>query len=84
MFMSKFLYSPHSLLVPDWWLIRAHHRPEAVAALDDIRRLREAMQQVNDMELELSRLGNTVSGRSIELKSALKKRLSAPTMLEVR
>lgn len=65
-------------------MVRAHHRPEAVAALDDIRRLREAMQHVSEMELELGRLGNAVSGRSIELKSALKKRLSAPTMLEVR
>lgn len=62
---------------------RAHHRPEAVAALDDIRRLREAMDQVSEMEIELGRLGNAVSGRSIELKSAVKKRLSAPTMFEV-
>lgn len=62
---------------------QAHHRPEAVAALDDIRRLREAMQQVTEMEVELSRLGNAVSGRSIELKSSLKKRLSAPSMVEL-
>lgn len=62
---------------------RAHHRPEAVAALDDIRRLREAVQQVSDMEIELGRLGSAVSGRSIELKSTIKKRLSSPTMLEV-
>lgn len=63
---------------------RAHHRPEAVAALDDIRRLREAMDHVSEIESELSRLGTAVSARSIELKSALKKRLSAPGMLEVR
>ncbi|CAN0432033.1 unnamed protein product, partial [Hapterophycus canaliculatus] len=77
---------------------RAHHRPEAIAAVDDIRRLREAMQHVSEMEVELGRLGEKarrldffrgggggrgVSSRSIELKSALKKRLSAPTMLEV-
>lgn len=52
--------------------------------MDDIRRLREAMQHVSEMEIELGRLGEKVSGRSIELKSALKKRLSAPTMVEVR
>eukprot|EP00903_Cladosiphon_okamuranus_P019982 g18357.t1 len=61
----------------------AHHRPEALAAVDDIRRLREAMQHVSEMEVELGRLGEKVSGRSIELKSALKKRLSAPTMVEL-
>lgn len=54
-----------------------------MAALDDIRRLRDVMQEVTDMELELGRLGSAVSGRSIELKSSLKRRLSAPTMLEV-
>ncbi|CAM9324854.1 unnamed protein product [Ectocarpus sp. 12 AP-2014] len=63
---------------------QAHHRPEAIAAVDDIRRLREAMQHVSEMEIELGRLGDKVSGRSIELKSAIKKRLSSPTMLEVR
>ncbi len=63
---------------------RAHHRPEAMAAVNDIRLLREAMQQVSEMETELARLGDKVSGRSIELKSTLKKRLSAPTMVEVR
>ncbi|CAM9952211.1 unnamed protein product [Discosporangium mesarthrocarpum] len=62
---------------------QAHHRPEAVAALDDIRRLREVMQHVSEMEVELSRLGNTVSGRTIELKSSLKKRLSAPAVFEL-
>lgn len=54
-----------------------------MAALDDIRRLREAVQQVSDMEIELGRLGGAVSGRSIELKSTIKKRLSSPNMLEV-
>lgn len=54
-----------------------------MAALDDIRRLREAMEHVSEIEAELSRLGNAVSARSIELKSALKKRLSAPSMVEV-
>ena len=54
-----------------------------MAALDDIRRLREAVQQVSDMEIELGRLGSAVSGRSIELKSTIKKRLSSPNMLEV-
>ncbi|CAM9837016.1 unnamed protein product [Choristocarpus tenellus] len=62
---------------------QAHHRPEAVAALDDIRRLREVMQHVNEMEVELSRLGTEVSGRSIELKSSLKKRLSARSMFDL-
>ncbi|CAM9498667.1 unnamed protein product [Ectocarpus sp. 4 AP-2014] len=62
---------------------QAHHRPEAIAAVDDIRRLREAMQLVSEMEIELGRLGDKVSGRSIELKSAIKKRLSSPTMLEL-
>lgn len=52
--------------------------------MNDIRLLREAMQQVSEMETELARLGDKVSGRSIELKSTLKKRLSAPTMVEVR
>lgn len=42
------------------------------------------MQHVSSMEIELGRLGDKVSGRSIELKSAIKKRLSSPTMLEVR
>lgn len=55
-----------------------------MAAVNDIRLLREAMQQVSEMEAELARLGDKVSGRSIELKSTLKKRLSAPTMVEVR
>eukprot|EP00752_Nemacystus_decipiens_P002613 g2446.t1 len=41
------------------------------------------MQHVSEMEVELGRLGDKVSGRSIELKSALKKRLSAPTMVEL-
>ncbi|CAM9252695.1 unnamed protein product [Laminaria digitata] len=62
---------------------QAHHRPEAVAALDDIRCLRDAVQQVSDMEIELGRLGSAVSGRSIELKSTIKKRLSSPNMLEL-
>lgn len=62
---------------------RAHHRPEAVAALDDITRLREAMNEVYEMEAEISREASAVSSRSIELKSALKKKLSAPTMVEV-
>ncbi|CAM9761292.1 unnamed protein product [Scytosiphon promiscuus] len=66
---------------------QAHHRPEAIAAVDDIRRLREAMQHVSEMEVELGRLGDKASRlyffRSIELKSSLKKRLSAPTMLEL-
>lgn len=66
------------------WLLRAHHRPEAIAAVDDINRLREAMQHVSEMEVELGRLGDKVSSRSIELKSTLKKRLSAPSMVEVR
>lgn len=80
------MYSPGyrpMLFVMAVWLHRAHHRPEAIAAVDDIRRLREAMQHVSEMEIELGRLGDKVSGRSIELKSAIKKRLSSPTMLEV-
>lgn len=40
------------------WRFRAHHRPEAIAAVDDIRRLREAMQHVSEMEIELGRLGD--------------------------
>lgn len=62
-------------------MAQTQHRPEAVAALDDIRRLREIMQDVSEMETELGRLGTAVSSRSIELKSAIKKRLSQPTMV---
>lgn len=45
----------------DCYLSRAHHRPEAIAAVDDIRRLREAMQHVSEMEVELGRLGDKAS-----------------------
>ncbi|CAM9558203.1 unnamed protein product, partial [Phaeothamnion confervicola] len=60
---------------------KAHQRPEAVAALDDVRRLREIMQDVTDMETELERINSPVAPRTIELKSTIKKRLSSPSMI---
>lgn len=54
-----------------------------MAALEDITRLREAMKDVSEIEAELGRESSAVSSRSLELKSAVKKRLSAPSMLEV-
>lgn len=61
-----------------------HHRPEAVATLEDITRLTQIMQEVHGMETELSKAGFHVNAKTIELKSALKRTLSSPAMMEVR
>ena len=60
-----------------------NHRPEAAAAVEDISRLQDTMLQVTEMEKELAALGGAVSGRSIELKGSIKKKLSSPAFLKL-
>ncbi|KAG5185812.1 hypothetical protein JKP88DRAFT_180046 [Tribonema minus] len=59
-----------------------HHRPEAVAALEDIARLSAIMTDVGSLEAELARCG-TLNAHTIEIKSTLKKTLSSPAMIEL-
>ena len=60
-----------------------NHRPEAVARLEDIKQLGEIMADVAEMESELGKAGSSLNARTIELKSALKKTLSQPSMFKV-
>jgi hypothetical protein len=60
-----------------------HHRPEAVATLEDINRLTDIMSDVAEMEAELAKAGFSLNAKTIELKGALKKTLSSPAMMEV-
>jgi hypothetical protein len=60
-----------------------HHRPEAVATLEDINRLSDIMSDVAEMEAELAKAGFSLNAKTIELKGALKKTLSSPAMMEV-
>ncbi|CAM9445642.1 unnamed protein product [Chrysoparadoxa australica] len=62
---------------------KSNHRPEAVARMADITHLQGIMEDVAVMEAELARAGKDVSSKTIELKSAIKKSLSSPGMVEL-
>ena len=60
----------------------AHH-PEAIARESDIRELSLIMAEVDTLESELLSLGNIVTGRTIEIKSRIKKTISNPKVREM-
>jgi len=60
----------------------AHH-PEAIARESDIRELSLIMAEVDTLESELVSLGNVVTGRTIEIKSRIKKTISNPKVREM-
>ena len=55
------------------------HRIEAVAQMEDVKVVQEVMAEIATLEEQLSTVDDPVSTRSIELKSAIKKRITAPS-----
>jgi len=59
------------------------HHPEALAQAADVATLSSIMAEVELLESELRSLGNSVTSRSIEIKSKVKKTISNPKVRDL-
>ena len=59
------------------------HHPEAIAKAVDIEKLSSIMEEVEFIQNELHEQGDTLSSKTLELKSKLKKTICTPAVNEI-